>query len=78
MDLSWICTTHNASGRRACNGLLWIAVNYSRLPAGGGGGGGGGVMVVMVGDLRAIEVTHLVEKTTKGRVATIKTIRVTK
>ena len=32
-------------------------------------------MVVMVGDLRAIEVTHLVEKTTKGRVATKPTIQ---
>ena len=76
VDLSWICTTHNTSGRRACNGLLWIAVNYSRLPAGAGAGGGGRVMVVMVeGDLRAIEVTHLVEKTTKGRVATKPTIQ---
>ena len=36
-------------------------------------------MVVGVGgDLGAIEVTHLVEKTTKGRVTTIETIRVTK
>ena len=44
--------------------VQWIvAVNYSTLPA----GAGGRVMVVGVGgDLGAIEVTHLVEKTTKG------------
>ena len=45
--------------RSPCNGLLWIAVNYSTLPA-VGAGGGGRVMVVMLveGDLGAIEVTH--------------------